>query len=86
MAAPGWPVILTDPHSGVVLRPYRRSDRRAWSRCRIANESWLSVWEPTPQSGSWAELNSPAAFRLIYRELKRIARDGGAMPFAVCLR
>jgi ribosomal-protein-alanine N-acetyltransferase len=85
MAAPGWPVILTDPHSGVMLRPYRHSDGRAWSRCRIANESWLSVWEPTPAGGSWTDLNSPAAFRAIYRELRRVANAGGAMPWAVCL-
>ena len=86
MAAPGWPVILTDPHSGVVLRPYQRGDARAWSRCRIANEAWLSAWEPTPPTSNWAELNSSAAYRLIYRELKRVARAGSAMPFAVCLR
>ena len=57
MAAPGWPVILTDPHSGVVLRPYQRGDARAWSRCRVANEAWLSVWEPTPPTTNWADLN-----------------------------
>ena len=86
MVAPGWPVVLADRHSGVLLRPYQRSDGRAWSQCRIANEAWLSVWEPTPSSGTWADLNSPAAFSLIYRELRRVAKAGGAMPFAVCLR
>src|SRR5689334_16628660 len=87
MTAPGWPAILEDPRSGVVLRPYTRSDARAWSRCRIANEAWLSVWEPTPSTGvTWAELNSVAAFRLIHRELRRVAADGLAMPFAICLR
>jgi ribosomal-protein-alanine N-acetyltransferase len=86
MVAPGWPVMLHDARSGVLLRPYRRGDARAWSRCRIANAAWLSVWEPTPASGSWAELNSPAAFRMIYRELRRVADAGGAMPFAICVR
>src|SRR5262249_29201689 len=80
MAARGWPVVLHDPRSGVLLRPYDRGDARPWSRCRIANEAWLSVWEPTPHSGTWAELNSPAAFRMIHRELRRIASAGGAMP------
>jgi [ribosomal protein S5]-alanine N-acetyltransferase len=86
MAAPGWPAILHDPVSGVLLRPYRRGDARAWSRCRIANEAWLSVWEPTPPHGTWAELNSPAAFRVIYRDLRKAAAAAAAMPFAICLR
>ena len=44
------------------------------------------MWEPTPPRGSWADLNSPAAFRMVHRELRRVARAGVAMPFAVCLR
>jgi ribosomal-protein-alanine N-acetyltransferase len=86
VAAPGWPVVLSDPSSGVVLRPYRRSDARAWSRSRRANEQWLAPWEPTPPRGTWAELNSPSAFRFIHKELRRSAMAGAAMPFAVCLR
>ncbi len=86
MSAPGWPVVLRDPESGVMLRPYRRSDASAWSECRIANEAWLAVWEPTPPRGTWADLNSRAAYRMVHRELRRVARLGVAMPFAVCLR
>jgi len=82
----GWPVVLSDPASGVLLRPYHRTDALAWSRTRCANEEWLSAWEPTPPRGSWAELNSPAAFKVVFRELRRVARAGTAMPFAVCLR
>ena len=84
--AHGWPAVLTDPQSGVTLRPYRRSDATAWSQVRCANEAWLVPWEPTPPGGSWSELNSPASFRLVNRELRRAARLGSAMPFAVCLR
>jgi ribosomal-protein-alanine N-acetyltransferase len=80
-AAPGWPVVLTD--GPVVLRPYRRSDGQAWAEVRRANEAWLAQWEPTPY-GSWHDLNSPAAFRAVYADLKRSARQGSAMPFAVC--
>jgi ribosomal-protein-alanine N-acetyltransferase len=69
-----------------LLRQYRRSDAVAWSRSRIANREWLAVWEPTPPRGTWEELNSPAAFRVILRELRRVGRSGTAMPFAVCLR
>jgi ribosomal-protein-alanine N-acetyltransferase len=79
-------VVLSDQASGVVLRPYQRTDALAWSRSRIANEEWLSVWEPTPPRGGWSELNSPAAFKLVHRELRRVARAGTAMPFAVTLR
>lgn len=86
IGAPGWPVVLSDPDSGVLLRPYRRSDAVAWSQSRCANEAWLAKWEPTPPRGTWAELNSPAAFRQVYRELKKVARAGSAMPFAICLR
>jgi ribosomal-protein-alanine N-acetyltransferase len=68
----------------VLLRPYRRGDARAWSETRRANEAWLARWEPTPY-GSWFDLNSPAAFRSVYADLRRAARQGSAMPFAVCL-
>lgn len=78
----GWPAVLRD--GAVLLRPYRRGDARAWSEARRANERWLAPWEATP-FGSWYDLNSPAAFRLVYSDLRRAARDGTAMPFAVCL-
>lgn len=81
----GWPAVLTDSRSGVLLRPYRRADATAWSEARRANEAWLAKWEPTPPAGNWAELNSPGSFRLIHKELRRAARTGTAMPFAVCL-
>jgi len=79
--APGWPVVLTD--GPVMLRPYKRSDGQAWAAVRRANEQWLAQWEPTPY-GSWHELNSPAAFRAVYADLRSSARQGSAMPFAVC--
>jgi ribosomal-protein-alanine N-acetyltransferase len=80
--APGWPVILSD--GAVLLRPYRRADAAVWSEVRRANEAWLAPWEPTG-GGRWAELNSPAAFRYVYREHRRAGRRGEGMPFAICL-
>jgi ribosomal-protein-alanine N-acetyltransferase len=77
---PGWPAVLTD--GPVLLRPYRRRDAAAWSSVRCLNQAWLSPWEPTA-AGPWSELNSPTAYRLFYRDLKRSARDGTAMPFAI---
>ena len=82
MSQPGWPAILVD--GPVVLRPYRRGDARAWSDVRRANEQWLAKWEPTPY-GSWRDLNSPSAFRSVHADLRRAARHGTAMPFAVWL-
>lgn len=79
---PGWPVTLTD--GPVLLRPYRSDDAEAWSQVRRANEQWLSPWEASP-GGRWADLNSPTAFRYLYREQRRAARRGESMPFAVCL-
>ncbi|HEX7746971.1 MAG TPA: GNAT family protein [Micromonosporaceae bacterium] len=80
--APGWPVTLRD--GAVVLRRYRRHDAVAWSRVRIANRDWLAGWESSPP-GRWEDLNSPAAFRYLYREQSGSARRGESMPFAVCL-
>jgi ribosomal-protein-alanine N-acetyltransferase len=82
MKAPGWPAVLGD--GPVLLRPYRRSDARAWSEVRRSNHRWLAAWESTPP-GPWDELNSPAAFRWIHREQRRAARNGEGMPFAICL-
>ena len=82
-SAPGWPAVLAD--GPVLLRPYRRSDAGAWSEIRIANEKWLAPWESSPP-GSWTEMNSPRAYLFVYRDMKRAARRGDSMPFAVCLR
>lgn len=79
---PGWPATLVD--GPVVLRPYKRSDAAAWSETRRANQAWLSPWE-SHLAGSWDELNSPAAFRFVHADLRRSARTGEGMPFAVCL-
>lgn len=83
MSQPGWPALLVD--GPVLLRPYRRGDAAAWSASRRANREWLAKWEPTPY-GSWYDLNSPGAFRAVHADLRRAAREGSAMPFAVCLR
>jgi [ribosomal protein S5]-alanine N-acetyltransferase len=82
-STPGWPAVLAD--GPVLLRPYRRSDARAWSEVRIANHKWLAPWESSPP-GPWAEMNSTRAYLYVYRDMKRAARRGDSMPFAVCLR
>src|SRR3954467_468173 len=82
-STPGWPAVLAD--GPVLLRPYRRADARAWSEVRIAHQTWLSPWESAPP-GPWAEMNSTRAYVYVYRDMKRAARRGDSMPFAVCLR
>jgi [ribosomal protein S5]-alanine N-acetyltransferase len=82
-STPGWPAVLAD--GPVVLRPYRRSDARAWAEVRIANQKWLAPWESAPP-GPWAEMNSARAYMYVYRDMKRAARRGESMPFAICLR
>ncbi|WP_373292754.1 GNAT family N-acetyltransferase [Mangrovihabitans endophyticus] len=79
----GWPVVLAD--GPVVLRPYRRGDAGSWSEVRIANQQWLTPWESAPP-GPWAEMNSARAYLYAYRDMRRAARRGESMPFAVCLR
>jgi ribosomal-protein-alanine N-acetyltransferase len=79
---PGWPAVLAD--GAVLLRPYKRGDARAWSEVRVANQAWLAPWESAPP-GPWAEMNSPRAFGYVYRDMRRAARNGDSMPFAVCL-
>jgi ribosomal-protein-alanine N-acetyltransferase len=82
-STPGWPAVLAD--GPVLLRPYRRSDARVWSEVRIANQQWLAPWESSPP-GSWADMNSVRAYLYVYRDMKRAARRGESMPFAVCLK
>jgi len=82
-STPGWPAVLVD--GPVLLRPYKRGDGRAWSAVRIANQDWLAPWESAPP-GPWAEMNSTRAYAYVYQDMKRAARRGDSMPFAVCLR
>lgn len=79
----GYPAVLAD--GPVLLRPYLRSDARAWSEVRLHNQRWLAPWEATP-IGPWSQMNSVAAFRQVYKGLRAAAREGEAMPFAICLR
>jgi ribosomal-protein-alanine N-acetyltransferase len=82
-STPGWPAVLAD--GPVLLRPYKRGDARAWSEVRIANQAWLAPWEAAPP-GPWSEMNSTRAYGYVYQDMKRAARRGDSMPFAVCLR
>jgi ribosomal-protein-alanine N-acetyltransferase len=66
----------------VELHPLRRRDAAEWSRLRLANESWLSPWEPS-HSLPWSVRHSPAAYRAMRRAVARRARLGTSLPFAL---
>jgi ribosomal-protein-alanine N-acetyltransferase len=77
---PGWPAQLS--WGPVELHPLRRGDAAEWSRIRMANQEWLTPWEPSaPQP--WALRHSPAAYRAMRRAVGRRARLGTSLPFAV---
>lgn len=80
-AHPGWPATLTD--GPVQLRPYRRSDAAAWVEVRLANEAWLTPWEPDPP-GRWRDVHTVRAFHQVRHDLRRNAATGASLPFAVC--
>ena len=77
---PGWPAHLS--WGPVELHPLRRRDAAEWSRLRLANEKWLSPWEPSAPV-PWRERHSPAAYRGMRRAVARRARLGTSLPFAV---
>ena len=80
MSHPGWPATLRD--GDVELRPFRMRDAAAWSEIRLANEAWLAPWEPSA-SGPWAARYGVAAFAPMLRQLRRHAREGTTLPFAL---
>lgn len=76
-------------HGDVGIRPLRRSDAAAWSEVRVRNAEWLAPWEGRPESAlpaSWAERHSRAVFRAMLRSVRREARAGRSLPFAVTLQ
>lgn len=81
---PGWPATVID--GPISIRPLRTSDAARWSRIRLANEQWLRPWEATPglTVPDWRSTSSPAVFRDMRRRLNAEARQGRALPFAIC--
>ncbi len=77
---PGWPAHLA--WGPVELHPLRRRDASDWSRVRLANEDWLSPWEPSA-AVPWRARHTPAAYRAMRRVTAHRARLGASLPFAV---
>jgi ribosomal-protein-alanine N-acetyltransferase len=76
-----WPVVLTDGDIG--LRPLRQSDARRWREVRRRNAEWLRPWEATLPPEAQSEGDIVPTFGMMVRRLKREAREGRALPFAL---
>lgn len=76
--ARGWPATLSDGLVGV--RPLVRRDASTWARLRAENAEWLVQWEATLPRG---EGSAPESYGATIATLRRRAREGTAMPFAV---
>jgi len=74
----GWPVALQ--HGNIGVRPLRRRDAATWARLRAANSAWLLPWEATLPPGAGEAVMS---YRSMIASLRRRARQGQTMPFAV---
>lgn len=79
MSGRGWPVRLG--HGEVLLRPLKRRDRAEWDAVRAYNRDWLLPWEATSPPGSDP---GPATFGALVRVLESQARQGLALPWALC--
>ena len=64
----------------MVLRPLAHRDREAWRGVRARNLAWLGPWDATAPSRSYAQ---PRSFASMVRQMRREARAGRQLPFAV---
>jgi len=74
----GWPVRLA--HGELVLRPIHTHDAAAWREVRGRNSDWLKWWDATVPANATQPQSS---FPQLVRRLRKLARQGYAMPFAV---
>jgi ribosomal-protein-alanine N-acetyltransferase len=80
----GWGAVAWESvrlrHDEVTLRPIAMSDRKSWEEVRARNAAWLVKWEATRPPGNPARAVS---FRGMVKELRRQARQGRCLPFAL---
>lgn len=77
----GWPAELAEGPVGV--RPFRRRDAAAWVELRVRNHAWLAPWEATPPGSPYVERPTQLGYAVMLRGLRRQARLGESLPFAV---
>jgi ribosomal-protein-alanine N-acetyltransferase len=63
-----------------VLRPLAQRDRAAWREVRARNARWLERWDASSPPGAPAR---PRTFGAMVRAMRRGARSGVQLPFAV---
>ncbi|WP_336921837.1 GNAT family N-acetyltransferase [Aquipuribacter sp. SD81] len=71
-----WPVELG--HGPLRLRPLRRRDQHAWEEVQVRNRDWLQPWEATSPDSA-----TPPTFAQMVAGMRRQAREGRALPFAI---
>lgn len=81
MSARRWPATLRA--GDVVLRPLRQSDARKWRDVRRRNLEWLRPWEATLPPEAQAEGDAIPTFGMMVRRLRREAREGRTLPWAL---
>ena len=84
MTARPWPVTLAEGDVG--LRPLRQSDARRWREVRRRNVDWLRPWEATLPPEAAHDGDSVPTFGMMVRRLRREAREGRTLPFALTYR
>jgi len=75
---PGWPAVLRDHE--LTVRPIARTDALAWAEARRRSAAWLHPWDATVPPGGDSR---PTTFPAVVRRLRRAARQGLSMPFAI---
>ena len=76
-----WPVTLE--YGDVRLRPLRVSDAGTWRELRRRNAEWLRPWDATLPPEGAEEGESPPTFGSMVRRLRREARAGRMLPWAL---
>ena len=74
----GWPAVLRDRE--LTVRPIARSDAPAWAEARRRSAAWLHPWDATVPPGGDQRATT---FSAVVRRLRRAARQGLSMPFAI---
>lgn len=74
---------MTLTEGEVTLRPLRHTDAGRWREVRRRNVPWLQEWEATVPPEAAADGDSIPTFGMMVRRLRRDAREGRTLPWAL---